>query len=139
MTKIRISERQYNLILSHKNLIKEGDDVITTDSDVLLLMNKFINEKSATGFNEYKLDKLLTKENIGSVLEKTKTILEDKQKLEELIQDLKNGKGVVDPEKKMVENLSHIIAEFNKLSKENNLDVKLSREAMNNINSLKSQ
>jgi hypothetical protein len=42
MTKIRITEKQYEVILSYKSLLKEGDDAIKTDLKVILAISVLI-------------------------------------------------------------------------------------------------
>jgi hypothetical protein len=135
MKRIKITERQYQNLLSHINenrqTINEGEDVIKSDLNVLLMVSNLLG-LSLTGLNKIKLENALKS---LSVYEQVKFTLESKEKLEELIESLEI-KGMSEPKRKLKEKLSTIISKFNTLSSENGFDVKLSPKAMTNLNSL---
>jgi hypothetical protein len=135
MTKIRITEKQYQTILTHINenkiSLNESEDVIKSDLNVILVISKLIGI-NLTGLNKIKLENALKD---VSVYEKVKSSLESKEKIDEIIESLEI-KGVSEPKRKLKEKMSSIISKFNALSKENGFDVTLSAKAMTNLNSL---
>lgn len=135
MKRIKITESQYQKLLSHinenKQTINEGEDVIKSDLNVLLMVSNLLG-LSLSGLNKIKLENALKS---LSVYEQVKFTLESKEKLEELIESLEI-KGMSEPKRKLKEKFSSIISKFNGLAKENGFDVKLSPKAMTNLNSL---
>lgn len=135
MTRIRITEKQYQTILTHINenkiSLNESEDVIKSDLNVILVISKLIGI-NLTGLNKIKLENALKD---VSVFQNVKNALESKEKLEEIIESLEI-KGVSDPKRKLKEKLSNIISKFNALAKENDFDVKLGPKVMTNLHSL---
>lgn len=134
MTKIRITEKQYEAILSHKKMLKEGEEAITSNLDVILAISTIIG-LNITGHNKIKADMALKSE---SVFNKIKETLESEDELEELVKSFEI-KGLKNPEKKLKEMMSSLISKFNNLSKENGFNIKLSPTAMVNLNNLGSK
>ena len=138
MTKIRITEKQYELILLHekenKSIIKEGQDAITVDLNVLLGITSILGF-NLSGMNEIKAEKALKDEKVYNDIKET---LENKDKLDELVKSLEI-KGMANPAKKIYDKMSSLISKFNSLAKENGFDVKLTSKAMVNLNSLDPQ
>ena len=138
MTKIRITEKQYELILLHekenKSIIKEGQDAITVDLNVLLGITSILGF-NLSGMNEIKAEKALKDETVYNDIKET---LENKDKLDELVKSLEI-KGMANPAKKIYDKMSTIISKFNSLAKENGFDIKLTSKVMVILNSLDSQ
>jgi hypothetical protein len=61
MTKIRITEKQYEVILSYKSLLKEGDDA-KTDLKVILAISVLIG-LNITGHNKIMADMAFKRQN----------------------------------------------------------------------------
>jgi hypothetical protein len=93
MTKIRITEKQYEVILSYKSLLKEGDDA-KTDLKVILAISVLIG-LNITGHNKIMADMALKDKTIFTKIKET---LESKDDLEELVKALEI-KGLKKPEK----------------------------------------
>jgi len=138
MTKIRITERQYKLILLHKEqnkfIIKEVDNTITTDLDVILGVSSLMGIQ-LTGYNKINAENALNKE---STFNKIKNVLESKDKLDELVKSLgkDGGKGMDNPSKKIFDKMSTIIDEFHKTCEKNGYKISLNPKAITNLKSL---
>jgi hypothetical protein len=104
MTKIRITEKQYEVILSYKSLLKEGDDAIKTDLKVILAISVLIG-LNITSHNKIMADMALKDKTIFTKIKET---LESKDDLEELVKALEI-KGLKKPEKKLKDVMGSLI------------------------------
>lgn len=138
MTKIKITKTQYDSILLREqqerlsNLItedKKKEEVVSEDMYlVLLIINKLLGNKH-TGMNAANEEKAFKNQK---TLNLTKDILENKNKIDDLIENLEK-KGMSNPSEKLGKNARKIFDGFNKIVDVKN---KLSDKALHNLLSL---
>ena len=118
--KIRITESQYNrLFLKEEKEINFNHDV-----DTILGFAKLIG-LPLKGQNKFLADKAMDNKD---VLSKIYTVMTDSDSKQKIIDDLEN-KGMVGADKKLHDNIETIVSNFNKHSKDKqlNLDTVLNR------------
>ena len=127
--KLRITTEQYNAILIREQ--KERSNKMQLTENVLMGFSKLIGVP-LTKQNKIDGDAALTK---PKTIEQIKDILEDKTKLNAMIDSLKE-KGMENPSARLSEDPHKLIAKFNKLASENKIKM-LGTEAENNLKDLK--
>ena len=127
--KIRITTEQYNTILFREH--QERSNKSQLNENVLMGFSKLIGVP-LTKQNKIDGDTALTN---PKTIEQIKDILEDKSKLDAMIDSLKE-KGMENPSARLSEDPHKLIAKFNKLASENKIKM-LGTEAENNLMDLK--
>ena len=127
--KIRITTEQYNTILLREQ--QERSNKSQLNENVLMGFSKLIGVP-LTKQNKIDGDAALTN---PKTIEQIKDILEDKSKLDAMIDSLKE-KGMENPSARLSEDPHKLIAKFNKLASENKIKM-LGTEAETNLKDLK--
>jgi hypothetical protein len=127
--KIRITTEQYNTILLREQ--QERSNKSQLNENVLMGFSKLIGVP-LTKQNKIDGDAALSN---PKTIEQIKDILEDKSKLDAMIDSLKE-KGMENPSAKLSEDPHKLIAKFNKLAAENKIKM-LGVDAETNLKDLK--
>lgn len=139
MTKIKITQQQYDKILLHEQtsrlaLLKEAKEEETLsheDLDVVLTIGKLIGLK-LTGKNLHDVETAIKK---PEVLTKVKDTLENEEKLNTLIDNLVS-KGMKDAKDVLIKHTDRLVDRYNKAAEEAGLQSKLDFIAKGNITEL---
>lgn len=127
--KIKITTEQYNAILMREQ--QERSNKSQLNENVLMGFSKFIGVP-LTGQNKVDGDAALSD---ISTIKKIKDTLEDKSKLDSMIDSLKE-KGMENPSSRLSEDPHKIIDKFNKLASEYKIEM-LGTDALTNLSDLK--
>jgi hypothetical protein len=145
MTKLKISQKQYNAILLHEKMerLDSRDSMINeitihnTDlikegfKDVVLGIATILGVK-LTGQNKIVGDEAVKNEDIMTQI---KTTLEDESKLDELV-DALTAKGMKNPENKLGLSPETLVYDYNKIAKENGIKNTIGIKAALALNTL---
>lgn len=107
MTKIKITEQQYNKILLH-----EEKRALNENSNEILLVIASLAGVDLTGHNKTRADK--SKQN-PDIMTRVKSTLENSDKLDDLL-DAFEMKGLKNPERFLAKNADKIIKNYNNIS-----------------------
>lgn len=130
MSKIKITQKQYNAILLHEQKIRTS--LIKEDVKKNLLAISLLAGIGLTGQNErIANDTIKHSENMDSI----KDTLEDDLKIKELVDGL-TEKGLKNPENFLAKNADKIIKKFNEISEKEGFKSKLDFVALSNLKNL---
>jgi hypothetical protein len=136
MTKIKITQKQYNTIIlnEQKRMITEGNDKpdYKNDNNVILAFSKLMG-MSLSGMNKIDAENALKQE---LTLNKINGILSNKEKLTAIVDDLIT-KGKVDAKDDILAKKHTIIKNFRETVKDLGLDIKLTADVLKTFNELK--
>ena len=127
MKVIKITLEQFNRLL-----LKEAENKkveFNFNVEMILAMGKILG----LNLKNYNLEIANNELKKESTYTKIKSILDDKEDLNKIIEDLKN-KGLISADKKFIYDAEKIVTNFNSNAKENGFDCKLKHsELINNI------
>lgn len=136
MTKIKITQKQYDIIIlnEQKRMLTESNDKpdYKNDNNVILAFSKLMG-MSLSGMNKIDAENALKQE---TTLSKIHGILSNKEKLNDLIDDLIT-KGKADAKDDVLVKKHSIIKNFRETIKELGLDLKLTPDVIKTFNELK--
>jgi hypothetical protein len=134
MKKIKITKEQYDrlIISEQKRLVNKNSEILKENIKEIVFGVAKLMGLSLTGQNEIMAKKAL---NNAESMKKIKDTLEDKNKVEELI-DLMKEKGMENYSTILNNESDKIINNFNKISDKQNLGIKLNFFTKNNLNEL---
>lgn len=136
MTKIKITQKQYDIIIlnEQKRMLTESNDKpdYKNDNNVILAFSKLMG-MTLSGMNEIDAENALKQE---TTLSKIHGILSNKEKLNDLIDDLIT-KGKADAKDDVLVKKHSIIKNFRETIKELGLDLKLTPDVIKTFNELK--
>lgn len=135
MTKIKITQQQYNAILlnEQKRLLSEDEKPKYKNQNEVILAFSMLMGISLSGLNRTDAEKALKQE---SCLDKINAILSSKEKLSTMVDDLKT-KGKVDAKDELLTKKHVILKNFREAVNELGLDIKLSPDVLKSFNELK--
>ena len=129
MTKIKITQKQYDIIIlnEQKRMLTESNDKpdYKNDNNVILAFSKLMG-MSLSGMNKIDAENALKQE---TTLSKIHGILSNKEKLNDLIDDLIT-KGKADAKDDVLVKKHSIIKNFRETIKELGLDLKLTPDVI---------
>lgn len=130
MPKIRITTEQYNKILLHEqnNRINFLNKLNEGNKEVVLAVSKLMG-LNLSGLNKEMAEKAL---NNKSVMGEILSTFEDENKINDLISNLEE-KGMKNAKEKLSTKAKDIINNYNKISEENKIGLKLGIFIMNNL------
>ena len=130
MPKIRITTEQYNKILLHEqnNRINSLNKLNEGNKEVVLAVSKLMG-LNLSGLNKEIAEKAL---NNKSVMGEILSTFEDENKINDLISNLEE-KGMKNAKEKLSTKAKDIINNYNKISEENKIGLKLGIFIMNNL------
>jgi len=130
MPKIRITTEQYNKILLHEqnNRINSLNKLNEGNKEVVLAVSKLMG-LNLSGLNKEIAEKAL---NNKSVMGEILSTFEDENKINDLISNLEE-KGMKNAKEKLSTKAKDIINNYNKISEENKIWLKLGIFIMNNL------
>ena len=136
MTKIKITQKQYDIIIlnEQKRMINESNDKpdYKNDNNVILAFSKLMG-MSLSGMNKIDAENALKQE---LTLSKINGILSNKEKLIGIVDDLV-AKGKADAKDDVLTKKHTIIKNFRETVKDLGLDIKLTSDVLKNFNELK--
>ena len=136
MTKIKITQKQYDIIIlnEQKRMLTESNDKpdYKNDNNVILAFSKLMG-MSLSGMNKIDAENALKQE---TTLNKINCILSNKEKLNDLVDDLIT-KGKADAKDDVLVKKHSIIKNFRETIKELGLDLKLTPDVIKTFNELK--
>ena len=136
MTKIKITQKQYDIIIlnEQKRMLTESNDKpdYKNDNNVILAFSKLMG-MSLSGMNKIDAENALKQE---TTLSKIHGILSNKEKLNDLIDDLIT-KDKADAKDDVLVKKHSIIKNFRETIKELGLDLKLTPDVIKTFNELK--
>jgi hypothetical protein len=136
MTKIKITQKQYNTIIlnEQKRMLTESNDKpdYKNDNNVILAFYKLMG-MSLSGMNKIDAEKALKQE---LTLNKINGILSNKEKLNTMIDDL-ISKGKANAKDDVLAKKHTIIKNFRETVKDLGLEIKLTPDALKSFNELK--
>jgi hypothetical protein len=130
MPKIRITTEQYNKILLHEqnNRLNSSKKLNEGNKEVVLAVSKLMG-LNLSGLNKEIAEKAL---NNKSVMGEILSTFEDENKINDLISNLEE-KGMKNAKEKLSTKAKDIINNYNKISEENKIGLKLGIFIMNNL------
>ncbi len=137
MTKIKITQKQYNTIIlnEQKRMITESNDKpdYKNDNNVILAFYKLMG-MSLSGMNEIDAEKALKQE---TTLSNIHGILSNKEKLSTMVDDLIKKYGNDKAKDDVLAKKHTIIKNFRETVKELGLNIKLTPDVLKTFNELK--
>jgi hypothetical protein len=136
MTKIKITQKQYDIIIlnEQKRMLTESNDKpdYKNDNNVVLAFSKLMG-MSLSGMNKIDAENALKQE---TTLNKINGILSNKEKLKDMVDDLIT-KGKADAMDDVLAKKHTIIKNFREIVKELGLEIKLTPDVFKVFNELK--
>lgn len=136
MTKIKITQKQYDIIIlnEQKRMLTESNDKpdYKNDNNVVLAFSKLMG-MSLSGMNKIDAENALKQE---TTLNKINGILSNKEKLKDMVDDLIT-KGKADAMDDVLAKKHTIIKNFRETVKELGLKIKLTPDVIKTFNELK--
>jgi hypothetical protein len=133
MTKIKITESQYNKILLNRQTEALSNQPIINEGwgDIVLGVALLLGVK-LSGQNEIIGQNAISDDNIMGQIKQT---LEDDTKIKELVKSF-TDKGMNNPDTRFAKNAKNIVTKFNDIAKTNGKDYRISTKVINNLEAL---
>lgn len=146
MSKLRITQQQYNAILIHesKSRLKASESVITEvlNEDAHLIEEGWkevvLGVAMMMGIGLTGMNKVVAQDAVknANTMAQIKSTLEDTDKTKQLV-DLLKQKGMKDPETKLAQNAEKVMDQFNKIAADDDIKYRVDTKVVNNLQALK--
>lgn len=130
MSKIKITQKQYDTILLHEQMVRGV--LLTEGTKELVLSIALLAGLKLTGQNEYIANNAIKDSKNLSLIKKT---LEDENKIKELV-DSMDEKGMKNASDTLSKNADKIVKKFNEISDEKKMGIKLDFLSLGHLKSL---
>ena len=135
MKRLKINKKQYNTIIVNEQkerLTEPSNKLIGEGMKEVVLGVGLMLGLRLTGQNDAIAHDVVTS---PAIMTEIKTILEDENKIKELV-DLLGEKGMKNPEDKLAEKATKIVTKYNKLATEIGIDERITMKGIYNLKSL---